>query len=111
MDRHARGKRKTTWLLSDSCVSLEIGLSDSVSRVGFDGEEDRRTGQRLLLKEGATNSPVGPEDPCGTSLETRAYVLPSCDGPCQPPRGPGAQMVLPPWPSGMEETLDLEPQA
>lgn len=57
--------------------SVETSLSDSVLRVRFDREENKRTGQRLLCGEGARDRHGGPEGPLGTSSEIRARVLPS----------------------------------
>lgn len=69
------GRRQTAWLLADSHASVGMGRSDAVLRVGLDRQEGRRTGQRLLLKEGARNRPEGPEDPLGTS--SGGCVLPA----------------------------------
>ena len=98
-----------TLLFPDICASVEMSLSDSVFRAGFDGEENR-TRQRLPLEEGARNGSEGPEDPFSTSLRKGpAHCLPKDrDSQCRQPRGPW--MTLPAWPSGMEETLDPEPQ-
>lgn len=48
--------------MADSHASVGMGLSGAVLRVGLDRQEGRRTGQRLLLKEGARNRPEGPEE-------------------------------------------------
>lgn len=66
--------RGSSWaVIRHQCLPGNEFIRFCVERTGFDGDEPRRTGKRLLVGEGAGNGPEGPEGPLWCIFETRPW--------------------------------------